>query len=260
VKLSKVLLASIFITVSVLVTIGGLVGSVLANKAPNQAAAEATMAVATVQAYQQREVAYNQLVQQANQQLEKANSDLQSMQKEIAQLKQPPAAQNASKASISAASAEEIAIKSVAPGMQPLKAPELVSFEGKTAYEVAFEKGSVYINAEDGTVIFNETIPQQITAEKAAQIASDYLKIKDVLQVDQITFHNAPLFRVILGNGTMVFMDLTGQITYIEAKAKPPSVVVVNDSAGESNQSNSSAPAAPQPPQPREPGDQLEGD
>jgi uncharacterized membrane protein YkoI len=253
-KLSKALLASIFISASLLVMIGGLVSNVLAKKAPDPTANN----VATVQAYQQREVAYNQLVQQANQQLEKANQDLQSMQNQITQLKQGPAEQSPATA-ISASNAEEIALKTVEGGLQPLKAPELVLFEGKTAYEVTFEKGSVFIDAGDGSVLFNGTVPQQITADKAKQIAADYLKNNDVLQVDQIKFHNAPLYRVIFGNGTMVYMDMTGQITVIEPATKPPSVVIADNNSGGGNQSNQPAPVSPQP-QPKEHNDHESDD
>jgi len=78
-----------------------------------------------------------------------------------------------------------------------------------------FQNGSVYVDAQTGEVLFNGTVPQEITAEKAAQIASDYLQNKDILLVDQITFRGAPLNRVIFKNGMIVYLDTTGQITYI---------------------------------------------
>jgi hypothetical protein len=57
------------------------------------------------------------------------------------------------------------------------------------------------------------------------------LKNKDVLQVDQITFRGAPLFRVIFKNGVMVYLDMTGQITYM-LKSSPKVVLVQQPSSG----------------------------
>ena len=131
-------------------------------------------------------------------------------------------------------------MKTVEPGQTAKKAADLVSFEGKAAYEVVFPKGSVYIDAQSGAVLFNGTVPQQITSAKAVQIASDYLKDKDLLQVDQITFRGAQIYRVIFKDGMMVYMDLTGQISYIQ-KASTPAPVIV-EAAGPSSSGNS-APA-----------------
>ena len=38
-----------------------------------------------------------------------------------------------------------------------IREPELVLFEGKVAYEVGFTRGVVYVDANDGTVLFNGT-------------------------------------------------------------------------------------------------------
>jgi hypothetical protein len=83
----------------------------------------------------------------------------------------------------------------------------------------------------------------QITADKAVQIASDYMKDKDVLQVDQITFRNAPIYRVIFKSGMMVYMDTTGQISYIQKASTP--APVMQASAGSSGNTQASAPTSP---------------
>ncbi len=36
-----------------------------------------------------------------------------------------------------------------------IREPELVLFEGKVAYEVGLTRGVVYVDANDGTVLFN---------------------------------------------------------------------------------------------------------
>lgn len=215
-KPSKVFLASIFLTAVILVIIGAVTSVVLANK---NAAANQVAGTQTLQAYQEREATYSQLIEQANQQLAKANEQLQAMR--TTQPAQPVIDQQAAAApapAITAISAEKagvIALQAAEIGQAQLKKPELVDFQGKAAYEVTFEKGSIYVDAQSGEILFNGTLPQEISAEKAAQVAADYLNIKDVLKVDKITFRNAPIYRVIFKNGTMAYLDLTGQILYV---------------------------------------------
>lgn len=227
-KTSTVMLASVFITAIILVVIGGVTSNVLANKGADPAVPQAT-----VQAYQQREADYNQLIQQANQQLDQANAELAAMQSRSAQGNSQPA----SGAAISADQAGQIAQQAAGPGQVFLKQPDLVDFQGKTAYEVVFGKGSVYVNAQDGSVLFNGTVPQQITADQAAQVAADYLKNQDILQVDQVTIGNAPRYRVIFKNGTLAWLDLTGQITEVQLPA--PAVPSVQASTGSGSSSGS---------------------
>ncbi len=229
-KPSTVMLASVFITALILVVIGGVTSNVLASKS-----ADPVVPQQTVQAYQQREADYNQLIQQANQQLDTANAELAALQGQSTQADPQPTAG----AALSADQASQIARQAAGPGQAILKQPDLVDFQGKTAYEVAFGKGSVYVDAQDGSVLFNGTVPQQVTADQAAQAAADYLKNQDILQVDQVTIGNAPRYRVIFKNGTLVWLDLTGQITDIQLPA--PAVPSVQASTGSGSSSGSHA-------------------
>ncbi len=241
-KPSKILLASVFLTAIIIVVIGAVTRIVLASSSSNNAAPSAD----TVQVYQQREAAYKQLIQQANQQIEEANARLQAAGPAAGDATGPAAstatgaaaASNApANVAVSADKAEQVARQAADPGQLLVKPPELVNFQGKVAYEVAFQKGSIYIDAQTGAVLFNGTVPQTITLDKAAQIAANYLNDNNILQADRITFRNAPLYRVIFKSGMMVYLDTTGQITYL---LKSSSKVVVVDSGGNS----SSGPAA----------------
>lgn len=233
-QISKVMAASIFITTILL----GIIGGVVSNSVQGSKKAE-TVSPEIVATYQQREAAYNQLIEQANQKLDKANAELQAMQTQIDQVNQQPALVKATASStITPEKASEIAQKVVESGQTVLKTPELVSFEGKAAYEVIFKKGSVYVDAQSGNVLFNATVPIQINADKAAQIASDYLKEQDIMNVDQITFRNAPIFRVIFKSGMMVYMDMAGQITYIQKASSTPPVVQASSGSSNSVQAN----------------------
>jgi uncharacterized membrane protein YkoI len=231
-QLSKVMLISVLITTVIL----GIVGGVLANslQAAKPAESASPELIAT---YQAREAAYNQLIEEANQKLEKANAALQAGQTQPGQVSdtQTAAGPAAFSASFSPEKASQIAQKvAVGTDSAVLKTPELVSFEGKTAFEVIFAKGSVYVDAQNGSVLFNGTLPIKITADKAVQIASEYMKEVDVLQVDQITFRNAPIYRVIFKSGMMVYLDMSGQITYIQkASTSAPVVIASNGSSGD---------------------------
>jgi hypothetical protein len=170
-------------------------------------------------------VQYQQLVADANQKIETANNNLLAMQSQLEQL-QPaqPAMQKTSalanlSAAITADAAGQIAQQVANKGQTLLKQPELVDFQGKAAFEALFDKGSIFVDAQDGTILFNGTIPQQITAEEASQIVVDYMNYKNVLQVDLIHLGNQPLYRVILQNGYIAYVDMDGQITHIN----PPS-------------------------------------
>lgn len=230
-KPTTLLLVSVFITAVVLAVIGGVTNNVLASKSTDQSA----VMQQTLQAYQEREAAYSQLIQQANQQLEKANADLQAAQAQGVILPSQTAAQGAQVVSasftVSVDQADQIARKVADPTQQMTKPGELVQFQGKAAYEVTFDGGSVYVDAQNGTVLLNGTIPQQITADMAVKVASDYLHDNNVLQVDTITFRGQQLYRVIFKNGTMLYMDMTGQITYIN-KGVPADQLQANAGGG----------------------------
>ncbi len=232
---SRVMLVSVFITAVILVVIGGMTSLVFARK-------DASQSVNTDQtaASQQREEQYNQLIQQANQQLEQANAQLEALQSQVEQLKQEEVAPAQPEAAVSADQAAEIARLVAGKGRITVATPELVSFEGKTAYEVVFNQGSVYVDAQSGSVLFNGTVPQTITADKAAQVASDYLHITDILQVDQVTIGNQPRYRIIFADGTMAWLDLTGQIIDVQFKVRASANQQTSSSGGGGG---SSAPA-----------------
>jgi len=244
-KPTKLVLLSVFITAVIIAIIGGVTNKVLANRTTSP-----TVSAEQIKEFQQREAKYQQLIQQANDQLSKANAQLEALQTQVAQTQvaQTQAVQTqtqptqapASDTSISADKAGQIASQAAGLGETPQNAPSLVSFQGKTAYEVNFDKGMIYVDAQTGDVLFNGTVPQQITADKAAQIVTDYLGNKAVLKVDQVTINNVPLYRVILRNGTLAWVDYTGQITDVQLPA-----VVVHKNLGSGGGGGSPSVSAP---------------
>ena len=267
-KPSKILLISVFITATVLVVVGVVTTTLMLNDKASetqlkydQLLQQASQTKADydqlVDQANQREAQYQQLVQEANQKLEKANNDLLAMQSQLNKVQQQvvqPQAQKAdtvvtnNTASPSGATtiapdvAGQLAQQVADAGQKLLKQPELVDFQGKTAYEALFEKGSIYVDAQDGTILFNATVPVQINADQAAQIVEDYMNYKNVLQVDLIHMGTQALFRVILKNGYIAYVDSTGQITHINPPGTSNTGLQVGvESTSSSSSSNSSS-------------------
>jgi len=236
-KTSKILLISVFITVIILVVIGGAASAVMANQTGNQ-----TDNQDQIEVYQQREEEYQRLLNQANQQIEQANADLQALQ---TQNQAAPAAEVQASApastTISSEQADEIAHQVVEEGHAQLQASGLVNFEGKTAYEVVFDNGSVYVDAMSGEVLFNGTVPLAIDQDQAVKIAMDYFNVKDVVLSDQISFRGESLFRVVFKNSLMVYIDSTGQIRYAQYATMKTQSVSSDDGGSSSSQSGTSS-------------------
>ena len=165
------LILSAVLTAFVLVLGGGVVARVSQPMAPAQATPVASAPTvpaptATIdvnaqveQLLQQREAQYRQLIDEANQRLQQANQQLAASAPAArparsAALAAPAAPAAQPTASLSAEAARNIAIDASG-GATMIREPELVLFEGKVAYEVGLTRGVVYVDANDGTVLFN---------------------------------------------------------------------------------------------------------
>ncbi len=261
-KPSKALLLSVLISVVILIVAAGMTSLIQTNNKAAAREAEYQQLIdqdsqqiqqdnqQLAQAYQHITQA-NQRIEQANQQIVQANSEIKSMQAQLSQIQQAPSrsvsaqtATSTSGASNSAAvtaaittdQATQAAQQLVGTGLTVLQPAALVDYQGKVAYEVTFDKGLVYVDASSGAILFNGTGPAQITADMAAQIASDYLNNKNILQVDQVPVGNRLLFRVIFKNGYIAYLDMTGQITNIN----PPETIVTSQAVAPNSGSKSS--------------------
>jgi hypothetical protein len=278
-KPSSILLMSVFITATILVVVGVVTTTLMVNAKASetqlkydQLLQQASQTKADydqlVDQANQRETQYQQLVQEANQKLEKANNDLLAMQSQLNNVQQQavqqqpgqPQVQKADSvsanttaspavaATISPEVAGQLAQQVANAGQKLLKQPELVDFQGKTAYEALFEKGSIYVDAQDGTILFNATVPVQINAEQAAQIVEDYMNYKNVLQTDLIHMGTQALFRVILKNGYIAYVDMTGQITHINPPGTSNTGLEVGAESTSSSSSSSKSSHSSKPP------------
>jgi uncharacterized membrane protein YkoI len=104
-----------------------------------------------VQAWMEREAAYQELIRQANEKLQQAYAQ----QAQVAATS--PAPDPALAYAVSPEQAAEIALQAV-PGAVLLRPAELVNFQGVMAYEVALDKGMVYVDANTGEILYNSTV------------------------------------------------------------------------------------------------------
>ncbi len=219
-KQNTTLLLSLGITVFILVVIAGVMNPQIVLGKSNAADQQAVVDQQVQQALAEREAAYNQLLSEANQRLEEANQQIETMSQQVQQVQAAPEqqAQPVGPQYIPVEAAQQAAL-AVAQDASLVKAPELVDFEGKVAYEVGFDKGNVYVDADSGEVLMNGTAPQQpheITQEEAVKIAQDYMGLTDIYLVDMVTINGQQLWRVIFNAGHFVYMDTTGQITIVQ--------------------------------------------
>ena len=237
------------LTAFVLVVIGALVGQMSQTGAPvaadtvivpTEAPVSAPVALdPTVEALiREREAAYQQALAEANRRLAEANRHLEAANRQIAQQtnqqQSAPAAQNPASAQnpapaqptypISIEQAQAIA-SNLANGATLTKPAELVRYQGTPAYEVIFDRGAVYVDAQSGAVIASTltqpqpaTTQQGITADQAAQIAIAYRgggQIKKVkferergIDVYEVKFTDGAKVYVAASDGAVVYTRL----------------------------------------------------
>lgn len=119
---------------------------------------------------QERETQYRALIQQANDRLQAAYDEQAAAQAAanqaaartttVAARPAVPAAQPAAApaVAVSADAAAGIATKVAGGNKTIVLAPELVLFQGRVAYEVVFKHGRIYVDANNGQVLFNGTV------------------------------------------------------------------------------------------------------
>ncbi len=145
-KQRTALLVAAGLTAFVLVVVGGVAGAVAGASA---ASPTATVDPALQAQIQQRESAYQGLIQQANDQLTQAYQQLDQLQG------QPqPAQSSPTSYPVSPDLAASLALR-LAPGSKLTSWPTLVDFQGTVAYEVVLDRGTVYIDATTGRLLYN---------------------------------------------------------------------------------------------------------
>jgi len=192
---------SFFLTAFVLV-VG--VSVVNASGRQNVPAAAPVQDTALLQQMNEREAAYRALIDEANTRIETLNQEVLTLNAA------PPVVDTP--VILAPEQAAQIALMEVNNEDSMIQLPELVDYEGETAYEVRMTKGLLYIHAENGTVLFN-SVPKRIDEKRAAEIAGEYLGGMDpryaIVQITEL--NGTPIYKVNF-NGYLVFIDPYGQI------------------------------------------------
>jgi uncharacterized membrane protein YkoI len=144
------------LTAFVLVIAGGVFARLSGAGAASEPVAAVSPAVGDL--WNQREAAYQSLIDQANQRLLAAEpSPTASTVSAAADSDQALAAY------LSPAEAATLALIA-APGAGLTAQPELVAFQGIPAYEVSTTFGMVYVDATTGSVLYNGTVQMTVAA------------------------------------------------------------------------------------------------
>jgi uncharacterized membrane protein YkoI len=224
------------LTAFVLVVIGALVGQVSQTGAPTptdtvivptEAPVSAPVALdPTVEALiREREAAYQQALAEANRRLAEANRHLEAANRQIAQqTNQQQSAPAQPTYPISTEQAQTIAL-SLANGATLTKPAELVRYQGTPAYEVIFDRGAVYVDAQSGAVLASTlTQPQPqpvaqagtgITSDQAAQIAIAYRGGGQIREVEFERERGIDVYEVKFTDGAEVYVAASdGAVVY----------------------------------------------
>ncbi|WP_322815990.1 PepSY domain-containing protein [Chloroflexus sp.] len=203
----------------------------------------------------EREAAYQMALAEAQQRLAEANQRLSAAQQQLnevateaqaapavavpaapaavqapvaPQVAQPdpvqvPAAPPAPTYAVSSEQAQAIA-QAAAGNATLMRSPELVSLQGTPAYEVVFDRGAIYVNAQTGAILAN-TIAEiaqsanPISEDQAIAAAVAYLGGGTVKKVKREYDHGVDAYEVKFSDGSEVYVDAyTGQVVYAKVK------------------------------------------
>ncbi|WP_322820849.1 PepSY domain-containing protein [Chloroflexus sp.] len=208
----------------------------------------------------EREAAYQASMAEAQQRLAEANQRLSVAQQQLDTL--AAASQSAAVAAPAAQSAPAVAAQSApaaaAPAAQPapvqapvappaptyavspeqaqaiaqaaagsatlMRTPELVSLQGTPAYEVVFDRGAIYVDAQTGAILAN-TIAEiaqsanPISEDQAIAAAVAYLGGGTVNKVKREYEHGVDVYEVKFSDDSKVYVDAyTAQVVYAKVK------------------------------------------
>ncbi len=169
------------------------VGAVFGSRAPTTVAAtppEPTLSVdngdTSLPLTTQREMDYRALVATANAQMNQANTALRQAHEREVQLRSELATARAAATTsqhqsvptapkVSAAIAPQRVISAeqavalaqrIAPGATLSRRAELVEYQGTPTYEVVFDRGTVYVDAVYGTIMYDGTTPPEQAVQR----------------------------------------------------------------------------------------------
>ncbi|NTW01761.1 MAG: peptidase [Oscillochloris sp.] len=229
-----------------LATTSSRAASAVGGLAPNAAATGGVTLDPTVQALiQEREAAYQQSLAEANSRLIEANTQIAQANIQISALEQRQQqldqatsattsvvssntavtavpASAATTYAVSSEQARDIALSAAAANAKLIKAPELVSYHDKPAYAVVLDTGTVYVDAQSGKILVDETTTattQLISQDQAIQVAQAYLGGGTVKSVSLRDEKGAQTYQVQFSDDSKVYVNArSGKVVYAEIR------------------------------------------
>jgi hypothetical protein len=214
---NAILISALSVALILIISFG--VTNVIAN---NNGASQTDLILASKIA--ERETAYRLLVAEANQRIATLNAQVQQGNTPV----------NQNPAMLTADSVLSIAYQTVGSDQALSGVPQLVDFQGTTAYEIPFINGMLYIDARSGAVL-SSNVQTQITDQQAIEIAANYLGVLNPSSavVTPYTVDGTEVYKVTIAN-YVLFVDKFGTITKIQ--------VIQYNSPSSGGSSSSSAP------------------
>jgi Tfp pilus assembly protein FimV len=248
------------LTAFMLVVIGGVVSRISTTSSPEPVPTEIVVEMTPISVpaldptaealLREREAAYQAALAEANRRLAEANQQLNTAQRELnemsAQVSVPapaapapaapapaapapapaapaPAAPPAPVYAVSPEQAQAIA-QANAQGATLIRAPELVSLQGVPAYEVVFDRGAIYVDAQTGAILANTIstgtqVANAINEDQAIATAVAYMGGGTVAKVKREYEHGVDVYEVKFADGSEVYVDAySGQVVYAKVK------------------------------------------
>jgi uncharacterized membrane protein YkoI len=248
------------LTAFMLVVIGGVVSRISTTSSPEPVPTEIVVEMTPISVpaldptaealLREREAAYQAALAEANRRLAEANQQLNTAQRELnemsAQVSVPapaapapaapapaapapapaapaPAAPPAPVYAVSPEQAQAIA-QANAQGATLIRAPELVSLQGVPAYEVVFDRGAIYVDAQTGAILANTIstgtqVANAINEDQAIAAAVAYMGGGTVAKVKREYEHGVDVYEVKFADGSEVYVDAySGQVVYARVK------------------------------------------
>jgi uncharacterized membrane protein YkoI len=209
-----ILISAVSVALILLISFG--ITTVLAiNRNSSQIDAEVASRIA------EREVAYRQLIEEANLRIQALNAQVQGV-----------STASQAQGMLTADGVLSIAYQVVGNDQVLSGVPQLVNFQGTTAYEIPFINGMMYVDANSGAVLSNN-VRTQINEQQAIQITADYLGVTNTSNfvVNRIAIDGTEAFKVYVNNYVLV-VDKYGTITTFQ--------VIKNASSNTGSSSSSS--------------------
>jgi hypothetical protein len=165
----KALMLSIGVTTFLVVLVGGVYAAYAraGEEQPVEMTVEEMLEDPEVQAVlREREAAYQQMIDEANQRLEAQAAEQEQVQEQ--EQAEPETEEYPISVGLAVALGQD-----ALDGGTLIRNVELVSVNGRAAYELIFDRGEVYIDAISGAILYNSSASEQMASRSGSDHDDD---------------------------------------------------------------------------------------